>query len=780
MPPITFAFHRAVVPFALVVATCKTPGGEPVVAPVTTVIESRPAGTPDTAQQASDIADAIDPGPLPALSDGMPNWLLLAIGIDGPLPDDPVALTLLADTELATFTNMTEQGTDANAMLGGVTALARAAVYSERAAAGGVADSSTLARLERVYNFVDVPAFASDRNMFAQMLRLFASASVAKDSPEDANRAQQLGQVVFSAIGRAGPLRLRAVALLLRADLKHEGVPRALLDAADEVRREDDALAIRMGALAIELRGRDVEATDFIALANLCHRGLDLECGAWALDRTRALAPGARESTSEPTLDEKIKTASETSSLARRVVELRDAKEFDPRLERARALLRLGRAADSNSAYLALRSDYPQDARPVAGLARNVVGARMDLQGANAIIDDAGPLDNADAEYYEIAIGTRATALLSQVVPAAMQGDWGRAMVILTPLLARMDRDIGGYQRLGNSDGRFLRFLFDTTVETLPLAQSGDSEGMTAIVRGLLPRAVALHLEIPSNEHAYRLMLLATQFSADRDAAFAAARRPVPLSKTQRSALLLRRIQALSDLAVVWDDAEIARHLDQAIAAIESELPEEASGVLADARAISARLHTTADWHAVTAAYQAVVGDPATTQQAAALNNLGVALAESGDLRAALPLWERAAEIGESWGDVAKLNLVVKRRGPGDLDTLKQLAETGRVVVRVAASAWLVEFAPDRRTRRAAEKTLRALIRKESPTHVRPVLRPGTAGIVLEGSLNVGLGYSMLGGLEINLDSVGSPWLTFPPPVPIVDPRVGTRAVTGQ
>ncbi|MBL4686407.1 MAG: hypothetical protein JKY37_17565, partial [Nannocystaceae bacterium] len=264
MPPISFAFHRAVVPLvlgvplALFVATCKPTGGEPVVAPAMTVIEPQPSGTPDMAQEASDIADAIDPGPLPALSDGVPNWLMLAIGIDGPLPDDPMALMLLADTELSAFTSMTEHGTDVDAMLGGVTALARAAVYSERAAADGVADPSTLARLERVYNFIDAPMFASDRNMFAQMLRLFVNASLTDGNTEDASQAEQLGQTIFSAVGRAGQLHRRAVALLLRADLKHEGVPRALLDAADAVRAEDDALAIRMGTLAIVLKGGDV------------------------------------------------------------------------------------------------------------------------------------------------------------------------------------------------------------------------------------------------------------------------------------------------------------------------------------------------------------------------------------------------------------------------------------------------------------------------------------------------------------------------------------------
>jgi len=747
---------------ALVVLACKPQGtdSEPV-APM--VIEATRSQDEDRAAELAAIADAIDPGPQEPLSTALPDWMLASIGVQLPLPEDPAKLRALADAELDLF-GAHEQWSTSNPqkiMLAFVS-LARATAYAERAAAGNAADADTLARLERAYKLVDVPLLGAETGLFATVLQTFIGAAASDGHIADAAQAEAIGNLVFGSVRRAGPLHRRTVALLLRADPGHEAVPVALADAAEAVRHDDDALAIRMGSLSVEMQGNDAKAKHWMALADLCHRALELECGGRALAKAKMLHASEKgDDDSKASLDRSV----ETGQLAARVVELASDNGLEERLERSRGLLTLERYEEARAAFEALRRDHPDDARPVGGLARHALDTRLDFVAANQIVDGAGPLNNGDAQYYELAIGTRATALLPTLVPKAVAGDWDALMKQLGPVLERMKADTAAYERLGYSDGTFLAFVVELVEEVLPKVRAKQTDGLFELLRGILPRAMALQAKIPDNPHAYRLMLTATQFSRDRAAAVKAAATPIPnVADDKREALQRRRVLGLADVAVIWDDVAVAQQARDAALALG---PSSSRAVL-DARMGAARLLGESEWAAADKMYAALIGDPTKSTDAVGLNNWGVAKAEAGDIPGALLLWERSAAVGEGWGDIAKLNLLITRKLPGDLEALQELASSGRnAAARLAAWAWLVELSPDNKSKARAKRELAKAAAKEAATNVRPTLRPSKSGVALEGNLQAGLGYATRAGLQINLDAPATLWLTFPPPVPL-------------
>lgn len=748
---------------ALVALACgpkKNTDPEPV-APL--VIEATRGQDQDRAAELAAIADAIDPGPQEPLSAELPDWMLASIGVANPMPDEAAELRRLADTELDAFGGLERWSTsDPQTLLVAFLSLARATVYSERAAAANAADADTLARLERAYNWVDMPMLGAETGLFSTLLQMFAGAAATEGHIADAAQVHAIGNLVLSSARRAGPLHRRTVALLLRADPNHEAVPQALADAATAVRREDDALAIRMGSLSVELRGNDAEAKHWRALADLCHRALELECGGRALAKAKMLhAQEKGDDDSQAALDDAV----ERGQLAARVAELASDATLEGRIERCRGLLTLERHEEARAGFEALRRDHPDDARPVAGLARHALETRLDFVAANEIIDGAGTLTNGDAEYYELAIGTRATAMLPGLVPKAVAGDWDALMKQLRPVLERMKTDTAAYEKLGHSDGTFLRFVIELVEEVIPKVRADNTEGLFEVLRGALPRTMALQAKIPDNPHAYRLVLTATQFSPDHAAAAKAAATPIPeVDDDARDALQLRRVQGLADVAVIWDDVEVARQARDAALALDPS----ASRIMLDARMGVARLLGESEWAAADKMYEALIGDPRESSDAVGLNNWAVAKAETGDIAGALLLWERSTVVGESWSDIAKLNLLVKRRLPGDVEALEELAKSGRnVAARLGAWAWLVELSPDKAGKARAKRELAKAVAKEAKTNVRPTMRPSKSGVALEGNLQAGLGYATKTGLQINLDAPATHWLTFPPPVPI-------------
>ncbi len=691
-----------------------------------------------------DIADRIDPGPQPRISEGLPAWMFEVLGLSSAVRDPSVTLLERSAAEQAAFEAALAGGISDNVeMVVALRALARSMVLAEQAAASGSPDADTLARLERVYAALDEPMVASDRSSFSQLLVVFAQTAQSEGELPEAAQLGELADVVQRSVQAAGPLHRHTVAALLRAAPEHDAVPTALLEVASSLRGHDDRWSVDLATLAIERRGGAASGQEQLELARACFAALELGCGDAALAASRAAAVTPSE----------LEAATVEGLLARRIVALAEAQTPDERIERARAQLELGRFDAARSAFEALRAELPDDARPVAGLAKLAIDTKLDFLGAHAIIEEAGSVRNADAMYYELAIGTRAMAILATTVPRLAAGEAQGALTSLRPSLARMREDVAGYAGLGNTDGVYLGFVLDVVQELLTQYAS-TGEISIPDVKSLSDRALALQRSIPDNPHAYRLLQSASLFEADEAVAARATQVPPPAG-AEHDALENRRVRALADLAVTWANPTFA---EQALDGSASLGP--AGAVLrADTLLIMTALGRGDDWTRVGEAYQALLADPMTSADARALNNVAVSLWSSGNTSTARDAWSLSAQLGEDHADVARLNLIVSDLTRGEaVAELEALARDGRVAgVRLVARAWLLAEAKGAQTKRRAAE-LRAAIAKEREQTMRPNAPDPYVGVLLEGSLSAGLGYATEAGLQIDLDSSGVPW----------------------
>lgn len=699
-----------------------------------------------------EIADRIDPGAQTPLSDGLPGWMFELIGLEQSptLSGDALLEQSEAEQSESIRVRAEQQGDDAMVFL--VRAAARSVVLAEQAAQRGAADADTLARLERGYQAIDVPMLASDRSTFGQFLRMFAEVA-AKDGvgPRDSEQFQQLAGVVQGAMRAAGPLHRRTVAQLLRTAPEHEAVPTALLAIATAERGAERDWTIPAAKLALERRGTLASAEEHLDLARVCFAGLDVPCGDAALHA----ASGAKGS----------EDVEEDAVLARRIVALADASGLESRLERARAMLKLGRYASARTEFEALRSAFPQDARPVGGLALHVVETEFDFAGAHRIIDAQAGLKNGDAEYYQLAIGTRAMAAMASVVPSLAADEGRGAAAVLEPLIARMRADIDGYAALGNSDAQYLGLLLDVGEELLSQYEKAGSADLGNVAL-LSDRVVTLQSKIPDNPHAYRLLMSVALFEPEKSRAAALAAVVAPAGP-EHDVLALRRARALTDLAVTWSDANFAKQARDALREVDAASSPEAAELHADALIVQRSLGGSAAWKTIVQAYESQLDEDMTPQDARAVNNAAVALMNNGDLSVAQQAWSVSAQLSEDHGDVPKLNLIVSGTPNGDAAALAKMralaGETKIAGVRVTALAWVHAWSKGK-AQRDALAALTAAVQEAKDDGSRPTAPDPYSGLVLEGSLEAGLGYAVKTGLEIKLDAAGLPWAILAPP----------------
>ena len=697
----------------------------------------------------ADYAAQIDPGPQPMLTEGLPPWMFEMLGLEASPADPADALLRRSAKEQAEFDAKLKAGIDDNVgVVLAIRSIARSVVLAEQAAAKGGTDAETLARLERVYAAVDVPMLAGDRNAFGTFITLFAEAAAAEGAgPSDAGQLQQLAGVVQAAVRAAGPLHRHTVAELVRSAPEHPAVPTALLAAAKAKRGTEEAWPVAVARLAVNASSSPEQQLD---LARVCYAALEVDCG----DQALAAAGNAKG----------IEGVRESGALAKRIVALADASDLEPRLERARAQLALGRFAAARAELEALRRAAPNDARPVAGLAKLAIETELDFIGASKIIDDAGPLQNADEAYYEIALGTRATAAMATTIPQAMSGDRERTAAMLRPVLERTQRDAEGYAALGNPDGRFLSLVLDVGESLLDQYVETGAPSLRAI-GDLTSRIVALQSQIPDHGHTYRLLMSATVFEPDRARAIAAAGVLAP-GGPEHDALSLRRARALCDLAVTWTDAELAGQCLQEAQTLARS--QESMLMGADATLTVAQLSGRASWVTVAETYDALLDDDMTPEDARALNNVAMALWQLGKHETAINAWNLSAQLATEWADVPQLNLALARTADGSPEAIAAVQaftnEGGAPGVKLVALAWLKAWAKGKKAKTAAEAALAAAIESEAASAMRPTAPDPYAGLLLQGTLKASFAYTTQQGLQIQLDASGRPWAVMAPP----------------
>jgi hypothetical protein len=237
----------------------------------------------------------------------------------------------------------------------------------------------------------------------------------------------------------------------------------------------------------------------------------------------------------------------------------------------------------------------------------------------------------------------------------------------------------------------------------------------------------------------------------------------------------VRRAQAALDLVAAWDARDHVGTMLALVDAVESpEQPVEVRRMIVDAHVLAHRLGHTEDLAALERRYQALREDGGAVEPLL-LNNLAVVVAERGRGAEAQALWSAALEHADGeQGDVLRLNALAARisagaRGAAERAELQELATSGKAVeIQLQAHAWLVATS-EGAERRAATKVLREVARKEAATNVRPRNLPGTGGMILRGSVKVGLGYSTSEGMQLELDVTSVPWLMVRCPVAVPD-----------
>ena len=712
-----------------------------------------PSGSEVTEVDVSVLADRIDPGPQSPLLWTLSPSVHAAIGIPELGSVGPREALRRANHELVQAHLPSSPG-DTRA-LEGVVALLRCVALAERAIDGGQRDA--LVVVEQAYHGLTNPVIQGVTPRLMQMWTRVDSAHGRID-------LMTAFAGIRGALDRASAAHRRSVASLLRSSEDPETIADALERVAPSLRREDDGLGVEVAKASVSLRSEAVRWEHLFALANVCYAALDARCGERALAQALRLYP--RSGSAQTSFRRAANQTRTLAGHARAALEGPSSVALDSRLRYARALLELGRHEDARGEYVRLRSEFPREAAPVTGLARLAVIESWDFGKASTLIAEASEVQHADDEYYEIAIGcTGATVLAEGALLVAKGSSFGSVMNEIEPGVRRLRSYVRQYEEHGNPVGLVSGFVLDVAVaEVVPAIDKGGIPALAPVLRSLLPRIAAVRDRVPNEVSADLLLAGLAQFSDDEHAAFAALQRRPP--NDPKGVAALRRTRAWFELVTTWDATEQVPGLIREADRLDDAWGSATTRLLAaDARAVAARLQRRAElWEEVTPVYRDVVEADGSRADPRLRNNLAVALVEQGNVAEAIELLRLAVKDAGSNVVIARVNLAVLERGPGHLATLDSEAWVAATPdERLFAARWRVALAPPAEQSDAERRFTEQLERERTRT-IRPRVLPGAAGVILEGTLGLEIGYSPEHGLMVAVPSESKPWLVLVPP----------------
>jgi tetratricopeptide (TPR) repeat protein len=704
----------------------------------------------------AELADAVDPGPQPPLHTALSPWIVeLIVGASPPTRGEELLEAI--KQPLDGWDELEAEATErerVEALVG----LARATLLAEQQLSAKHVDVEILFVLERAYHVFDQPHLAREEGIVARHLGVLSRMAVEAGRLDDQRKIPELVRAVRTAIYGAGALHRQTVARILRQAPEHPQVPHILARAARGVGHRNDELAVDMMRLSVEMRPpAAVRVQDRLELAALCFGALDLACGNEA---RQAAAPARREA--GPQLRRWFQRVDELARLADEAARLSDRADAEARLRRAEILLALHRFDDAEELYRTLHRQHPEDARAVVGLARHAIASQADYHAAYQIIERSDASEHRDRAYYEIAIGTRATTIVHDVLPRAAGEGPVAAMAAAAPYLAKLRADVLAYEKLGAEDGVVLHFLLDRLDEAVDLLRAGKQEEIRARARALLPEARELHEKVPGNIHGYRILMSAAALSSDREAAFEVVDAPLPELGTHHVQGALRRATALFELAVAWERFD---RIDDVLRWIDEVGPRDRDRRMSwlEAHALAVKARLTGDRVPRTEAYALYQSAPSDPTPAVVLHNAAVLLHEMGRHDDARQQWARALErVADDRRDIVRLHEVVGGPEPTFID-VEPFTRTPDEELRLLALRWAAHLAPAKQAP-ASRKALRKAETEMRRTTLRPTLPPGRAGVLLPSSLSFDLGYASEGGLDFTLDLVTAPWLVLAAP----------------
>lgn len=697
------------------------------------------------------LAERIDPGPGPGLLEGMPDWAVKQYEIDTAKPDVEVAAKMLAKwRELPDSMSAQER-------LGYLVPLAFKALILEHGKPDAVTDASQMAMLAKLYGTFDMPALFDPKGLFGSMIGMVARTMAARPDggSVDEGRTRELMTWMSAALARLPALHRRMAARMMRETPDSPDLP-DVMDRVASASASDPELVVALRKHAMGLRGRSATAVHHRELAMACYADLDLACGDAALEQARRQADAKDQDFAK-----KLAEADRHRVAASRVLALAESKSVDEQLERAALLIQLGRSRAAGEAYGAIRQQHPGDARALVGQIDAQLRETLDFNAAFETLDAApAALDHRDDKYFELAIGVRATRLMYVVLPQAASGGVDAALSAVLPGLEPVRRDVAELAARGNDKGVVLQFLLGFGDGIVPAARTMDVAAMFGRAHTMLPDVVELRRKVPKSRYAFDLLLAAAQFSPDRKAALTAVATPPPI---EDATLAMRSAMTRVALAITFDE----RTEIDAVAKVVEAWPES-YGAAARTRALARidmvrwRLQgDVASRDRAIARYETVLAQTTQAADVADLSNLGVLLVDAGRLDDAGLVFGRAYAL-EQTSDLVLFHGAVLSKPP-DLGRLESLAGTSEIQVSLAALEWLI--AVDTRKGARAKWIAKRKSRSAEPAlRARPL--PTAQGVGVGSALQVGISYSTVKGLELNIDAGPTPRIFLMPPKP--------------
>lgn len=727
--------RRALLACVIVLAACRT---------------RAPAHPKDPPLDLPALAAAIDPGPQPPLTDGMPGWIAEALAGSAQPARDPGAL---ADQLGGLVRGMLTQGSLSQQTL--IDLLT--AVYALAHVDGDPGCRlPCLLAAERAYAALDVPVLGDPDGFFAELIDAGLAAVATQGG--DAAQVREVVDYLRAAIRAAPAHQLRVAARILREAPDGDEATQVLRDLTRTLAdRGDSARAVAV-ARAVVTRSKTPGFDDVRAVARACVRDLQLACAeAWHA-RAAALAADPDQHASADRL------AADLVKL-RRVLAIGEAPEVELALERAHLLIELDLERLATPAFEALRAAHRDDARPVVGLVRAQF-EKMRSSKAAALLAEARPLGHHDRQFYELALGMFFTRFMGELLPRLL-ADPDRLPELLAQVLPPLADDVRAFAAFAPGRAAVLAVVVARAQELLPLVARPAADqraGFTALATGALVDTRALRVRFPDEADAARLAWVLTRFGGAPRGDFGVVDDPIPAG-AEHDQLALMRAALMASLIVAWEDPGHLRALHAALDQLTAT-PATASRIAelqADALALDAAIGgDAAAWARAEAAYRARIPLASKDERGRLRNNLGVALWRRGAKDEAIAAWQEAIVDGDPVS-VARLNLHANQPMAGDtLDVLAELGEQAeRNSTRYQALRW-----------HAARSGLTGAALADAEQKARAVLDEsgfgitvsGSRGVILDESFAFGLGYSSTTGLVTNFGLTSSVWLLVTAP----------------
>ncbi len=733
--------------------------------------------TPTSAARAADpelaaVVREIDPGPQPPLMDSLPPALRQQLDSAlGTTSDREVAVREIREALVA----WAKGPPDVDQLVLRLAGLGRGLVLAERAVAAGSDDPELLLALSGVYSLLDSPIFAAEQGVMQQVMQMAAQMARAGGSG-DPEQVASLMAGLRDMFKRADALHRRTAAILLLRHGEHPEVARVLGRLAEgQIRREQFARAVELRQMALRRLGARAMPGDHIDLARTCYRALELACGDAARERARSFT-GDAKATAEHT--RRMTELGKMSEQARRVTALAadpgaaPANDPTPALERGHLLLLLDRFADARALYEALRAAHPDDARPLAGLAKLAVQQDGDYSTAYRHVALARPLAHEDGDFYEVALGTIGVNFLYAALPRLMQGQ-EKFEAVVEPMLTDMHAFAVGLRPHQPARAAAVELLVGAVQVALPAFQRGDTGEGLKTARGLSARVEPLVAKFPDSPDVRRLQLLAANFAGAAKTSLAAVRAPLPAALAGDVALQRARVKSWLDLALAWEEAGDLAGIEAAATALPTDDGDGTRDTVL-AAVLAARFMRDRDRGAGERAaeiYEAQARAGSDAARAVALNNLGLLRVGLGDPTSGLEHFMTALELDPT-ARPALLNLaatVLTLEGgqrPQLVDAFATVAsEAGTAALRVQAEAW--RHAQAERGIGDVEQTRAAFwsaLDRDRKAEVRGNLPLGRWGLITTGSVQISFQYSVPQGFELRHEVSSTAWLISPAP----------------